>query len=949
MKSAAIVSTIIFLTFNLFAQQPTTNLKTEATKQMKFGRYGEAIDLLNRFISAEPQNAIGYNLRGLCYEQRKRYEMAVYDFRSALKLDSKNINYNSNLQRAIDAWNNLLHNNIVGYKREIAINPAIPINYLEIGKCYKNLGEWQKAEDWYDEYLKREEASADEIIRYSEILAKNNHISKGEPILKRFTEKYPEDHRLWSRYGYFTMWLGKKKIALKAFETALELRPYFKEALDGYDLVRGKGYIYTVNDTTSKFNYGLPVKRKYKEYPIDKYYRVLKSNPGNINTRYLLILELLKNNRHQEAFDQVNNFLQTKTDDKNYYDLKDKILAEKEKYFSEKIAELEIKVQSNLDDGNTLLELAKYLSYQKDYDTALTLLKEYLNRFPSDDNARYQYALISSWNKDLPTAKEQVSILLNRSPDNSDYNLLFAQLSVWMNENLYEAENSLNKVIKTNPDNFQALITLASLYFQKNKLADAQTYLTKSSLLLPDNNDIKKLQYSIDLQKERNEEKQLYNILQLARENVFNKNCDDAIFYYKEYLLNPKADRNVLKELAEAYNCKKDYLSAIEIYDELLLSNPDDYNLLKQRAKVYYWSSDYYNAYNEFNNLTYINPDDAEAKLFLGDSFFALDEYDKAKKVYEDLLTISPTSHILQTRMSWFGGMGSSGFTSGIFPTYMLLSPEGNYFSDNFDFLYSTYGLKFDVGVTNNIGVGVSGFGGVLSSDSVTNNISILKGNIYLKFSPAVTVTTGLGTTLFPENVSRLIAEVSLRAEKRKRYSFLINFQSMDAAQILYSPFLVDERLMANMLLLQGDYLTRNDWKFSGVYGYTNISDDNISNRLQLRLGKVIEKTFSLGYEYYYYNFKDEVPLYWSPRNYDSHSLWIDWIPVDDIETYTAIGGKVGYIPSEEFVLREFYGLVRYRVTETLSLQGRLTFSTTIQNNKGYSSTSFGLSAFWNL
>ncbi len=78
-------------------------------------------------------------------------------------------------------------------------------------------------------------------------------------------------------------------------------------------------------------------KKKYKEYPIDKYYRVLKSNPEDFNTRYLLISELLKNNRHQEAFDQINFFLQTKTDDKNYSDLRDKILAEQEKYFSAKI------------------------------------------------------------------------------------------------------------------------------------------------------------------------------------------------------------------------------------------------------------------------------------------------------------------------------------------------------------------------------------------------------------------------------------------------------------------------------------------------------------------------------------------------------------------------------------------------------------------------------------
>jgi tetratricopeptide (TPR) repeat protein len=115
------------------------------------------------------------------------------------------------------------------------------INYCEIGKSNKPRGNRSLAEQWNYEFLKREEASADEIIRYSEILAKNGHIEKGEKILKIYVEKYPRDHRLWSRYGYFTLWLGKTKIAIEAFQTALEIRPFFLEAQDGLDQALGKG------------------------------------------------------------------------------------------------------------------------------------------------------------------------------------------------------------------------------------------------------------------------------------------------------------------------------------------------------------------------------------------------------------------------------------------------------------------------------------------------------------------------------------------------------------------------------------------------------------------------------------------------------------------------------------------------------------------------------------
>jgi hypothetical protein len=61
------------------------------------------------------------------------------------------------------------------------------------------------------------------------------------------------------------------------------------------------------------------------------------------------------------------------------------------------------------------------------------------------------------------------------------------------------------------------------------------------------------------------------------------------------------------------------------------------------------------------------------------------------------------------------------------------------------------------------------------------------------------------------------------------------------------------------------------------------------------------------------------------------------------------IGGKLGYIPSEEFVLREFYGLSIFRLSSFFSLQARLAFSSTVQSGRGYSSTSFGISAFWTL
>jgi tetratricopeptide (TPR) repeat protein len=949
MKLILNILVIFSLVTVVIAQSNSEYLRIEAQRYMDSGQFGEAIELLNRYISANPQNSIGYNLRGLCYESRAQYELSVYDFRSALKLEPKNTDYQENLKRNTEVWSTQLRNNIIGYNREIALDPDRAVNYLEMGKCYKNLGEWAEAEKWYDKYLEREEASADEILRYSEILAKNNHISKGEPILNKYTEMYPEDHRLWSRYGYISMWLGKKTNSIKAFETALEIRPYFKEALDGYDLVRGKGYVYTVNDTSRRFNYGLPVKTYNGEYPIDRYYRKLNSYPTDVATRKLLITELMEKSRYEEAYEQINILEKTESPSQEFQELKSEVIAERENYNTNQIAELEAKISEDPNDKKTLLELANYYSYKSEFVKAANLMGKYLVYHPDDNEIRFKYAQMHAWNENYEIAKSEIKKLITNKPTNLDYHLFNGQLSAWTNSNLESGKNSLQKVLSNQPNNIPALTALAQINFQENNLEDAEYYTGRIRTLDSTNPDINNLQASIDQQKILNEEAELYKIVGSAREKIAAKKCREAIELYKSYLENVNANESVRKELADAYVCVEDNNNAIKLYSELIKENPGNFDLQKQRAKIYLWSGDSKSALTEFQKLADINPKDEEVKLCLADAYFAEGQYQPAREIYEDMLSDSPGSKVLQTRMKWLGPEGSSGMFASEFPTYMMLTPEAYYFSDNFDFLYSTYGLRYEFGVNDFLALGVGGYGGWLGSDSLTENISMLKGSGFLRFNKFIRASLTFGTTMFRNYSNSFLTEISLIAEDRKKYSFSVNFYSMDAAQLLYSPFLVPVRLRTNMILVQGYYINRSNWKFSGEYAFLDNSDDNNGNRLQLRLGKFFDKSFIAGYEYYYYDVKDVTNLYWSPSNYESHSVWADWYIEENENVNALIGGKVGYIPSDEFILREIYGLFTYRITQHFALQGRASFSTNVQSDQGYSSTSFNLAAFWTL
>ena len=934
-----IISFIIH--YSLHSQTTSETLKQEAKVSIENGKYGEAIELMNRYISANPQAASGFYLRGSCYEIQGQYEKALFDYNLSLKLEPNNEDYKTKLTRTKDEFYKLVYNYIEGYKRGIAINPNNPQNYLEIGKNYKSLGEWEEAEIWYDKYLQKEEPSSDEILRYTEILAMNNNILKGVPILKTYTQNYQQDHRLWSRYGYFTMWTGQKNTSLKAFENALELRPYFKEAIKGYDLVRDKGYVYFISDTAVSYNYGLPAVEKYSQYPIDKYYRKLEENGEDISTRYLLLDELIKNNRFTEANQQLKLLAATESEDQKFIGLKKNVLEKQDIFYTIRINLLESELSSRPCDRNLILELGEYYSYKKHYPDAIEIYDEYLTINPDDNGIRFQKTLLYSQIGNLSAARSELEILMNKDPNNHDYQLLYGQVLVWQNKDLNVAYKNLHGILKHDPENFSALVALAWLNFQLNDLASAEYYTSRGYQLYQLNSDVLQLEESIKLQAKRNNDARLYKLLNQARQYVVIKDCDNAIYYYNKYFEEPLVDEYLRKELAEAYLCSNNFNEAISIYDKLILKYPDDYELVKQRAKIYYWSGDSLVALSEFRNLSSLQPHDDEIKLYLGDSYMKTGDYQNARRVYEELLKLTPSSEMLLTRLTW---LGSAGYT-----TSFSIIPEANYYTDNIDFTYNTQGVRLGLSITNYLSIGINGYFGSLSSSLTRLRLNIIRADSYLKFSNYVSAYLAAGVTNFENGQGSLIIETYIKAMKRNKYNFSLSFYSSDAVQILYSPLLVDHRLTAYYSLLSAEYLV-STLLLRAEFAYTSVSDGNDGTKVILRFGKIFNKVFAIGYENYWYNFRNQTALYWSPDNFETRSIWAYWVLNFGNSFTMNLSGKVGIIPAENnYLLREFRSYFTYNLTESFLLQARLSAGSSIRDNAGYSSISLGFSAYWRL
>jgi tetratricopeptide (TPR) repeat protein len=936
----------------IFSQPQIDALKNEAKKQMLVGRYGEAIDLLNRYVSACPQKADGFNLRGVCYQKRGQYEMAVYDFRLAHKLQANDPEINKNLAETTDAWYKLLYNKIEGHKREIAIYPQKPINYLEIGKSYKNLGDWLIAEDWYDKYLYMEDGSPDEIIRYTEILARNNHIQKGEPILKRYTQKFPTDQRLWSRYGYFELWLQKKRNAIDAFEKALAIKPYFKEAMNGLDLAKGNGYIYTVNDTS--YRYGKTIRgtgTKPQEYAIDKYFRMLKKNPNDTELRFKLIDELIKHSRLEEAHEQLLILLPDEniagTD--RFKNKLDYVTGLQDSTYNANIKTWSVEFEKNNNNRDAAVKLSDSYAHIYDYDNAIDVLEKYLATVKENEDLdlRFMLTKYSAWSYKWDKAYDQMAILLKYAPDNKDYKLFSARLIAWdvLNakpEEIEKAKAILRDILKDDPKNLDAILAMCFLYSGTGNIAEAEKYLDMAKSISPGSKDVEAVENHINTRAEVEKERKILSMRGEAGKLLDAGKFEAAADKYDEIMTkidNP--EKNILLEYAAYNTAAKRYNVAIKTYDKILQMGPD-FDVASLRAANYLAAGDTMKALEELNALKVERPYDFSANVSLGDIYERMKKNDDAINLYESMLDANSKNlvpldssqvYVFQTRLGYLkAGNQYSASNLGS----LTLSPFAAFYSDNQNFDLSIFGGRIETGVIRYVSIGASYARYNITSLVEQRNLTTFMGHVIFSYDYFY-ASAGLGQTKSLSSSQNNVLQIVTRYEKKNDFGLGLSYEKNDARVILYSPFLLSTNISAGLLRATGNYFISPSFALYGYYNYIRVSaDNNNGNDFKIKTDKSVNNIIHIGYEYNYVNYSRISSLYYSPRNFQSHSIWADWNPYKDEKISLNIGGKLGYIPSYDFILRELYAEAVYRPVQIFTISGRISNDGSIRFGSGY-------------
>jgi tetratricopeptide (TPR) repeat protein len=953
----AAVALLALAPIELTAQNDPVSLKREAARNMSAGRFGEAITLLDRYLQQKPGDADGYRLRARCYQSRSRLESAVDDLRKAVGLDPGNGELKAELDRVTASLRTKVESQIDGYKRELARNPNAVDPYLQIGKAYRSINDLRSAEQWYDEYLRRTDASPLEVLHFCEILAGANHLQKGETVLQQYVQKYPQNAELQSRLGYFLLWQGKYGPSQRAFQKAIALSPSLDEARQGLNDVRAKEMASARPEPFTGEGRGGTL----SDAPVERFVRSLQRDPRDEESRFALVQALVNVNRFDEALQQLDTLSLFLADSVRISDTRAALFVTRDRVYREKIRENMEILPGRQDSMAVILRIAHYYGEMGEYREALTYLDRYLNGLPDSTapDVRFLYAQYAAWGKQFDDAMKMLNMLLKISPGNADYQLLYGQITVWAVRDLDQGIRYLNNVIRRSPSNVQAQLTMSSALALQTRFPEAKVFLDRVRTSDPQNRQLPAAQAFWDDAVRAEAGRADFALLETARQLTGTGDCPGAIRKYEEYIgrvQNP--GRIVLLEYADAQSCAKHFARAIQIYNQLL-DREYDFDVALLRAKNTLWSGDSLGALTAFTKLRAERPDDFSVNLFLGETYQALGRTEEAGKMYRALLDKGVSGddrEMVLAQMAYLPRTGFSG-TLASFPTRLAISPLLGHYSDNQDFSLGTLGGQLEVGVARPVTIGFQ-YARLFVRSALSNRIfNSAKGELFIRLSERLMASGSLGGLSTPGKPQRVIGDASIVYDNPGVVRIGGYAEGSDATILLYTPYLMDLRYEARVYRITGMYNAPSNWRVQGYYKVLSVSDGNTGLELQVRLGHKFFDELSVGYEYLYTDWREQpsfVPftnhnrqLYYAPQGLESHFVWAEWQPQGDKTVAATFAAKIGYLPAYSSSVREIVVDVQHHLTPVIGISGILSIGNTYRYDGSYSYVSVGASLYW--
>lgn len=325
-------------------------------------------------------------------------------------------------------------------------------------------------------------------------------------------------------------------------------------------------------------------------------------------------------------------------------------------------ARIELKNVLQIDpkDDEAYYQIGKVFEAKKDYRKAFANFTkaETLNpdNLPNQARLGRFYLLLAN---DVEKTQEKVDFILSKEPNNAEGLLLKAAVAA-KGKKMSEAIDIVNGVVSQDPANIDAVTYLTSLYIQEKKDKEALAVLETAIALKPENESLQRL---------------------LAVVLIKTKDYEGAERIYKEMLAKYPDSMSSYNSLAVFYNTTGDKEKSEAILRQSVENNPDDISrhlLLAKYIKISKGNEATIEFLNEsiknysgvsalqtaLADLYFINKEKQkaieayevaiskfseeaagiEARVSLASIYYNDKEYDKASKIVEEAIAISPNN-----------------------------------------------------------------------------------------------------------------------------------------------------------------------------------------------------------------------------------------------------------------------------------------------------------------
>ncbi len=713
-------------------------------------------------------------------------------------------------------------------------------------------------------------------------------------------------------------------------------------------------------------------------FQIDRLTYRLRYNPSDQRTRYRLVDELVYAERYTEAYETLIDPRYADPTDEGYRGRLVAITETRLHNAQQRIIELEESLAERPDDKQALRDIIGQYKFVGRVDDAVRTYVALIGLEPENLDLRAEYVEALRTNGYQAEAVEQSGYLVEADPANTAFQRLFV-LSMLANRELDARGESYLALLLSDPDSQDSELMLDAADYRLYRLAvEEADMLTTRAEEIDDPRfgiRIETLKHLIARARLRLNEADQVAILNEARRFVAAKRYAPAIDAYERYFnVRGRRTRAELIEFAQVHAAAEDFAGSISIL-EALQAQQYEYGVEREIARTKIARKDFSGALANLERLQADNPRDYEVRFMQADALRGLGLYAQAEAIYIEAQQLAVDSRMIDERKIVIGAdvraaIAESGEWLGydwvgiVVPTTEAVRARGG------GTRYDRWAQGMQTQVTLPIGMILTA--GVKShfisgTRRLVPNSEIVHGRINQIFTGGYIDLTPPLASQKETCSNRIIGEIGLYdyegtrttayggirycRQELGKYQASIGVRTGEGAIDLWSPGggqfnlqLTQFNLRGSSVTLMPDSVLRVNGTISlnvvrDNFGNTATANDtNFGTNIHLEAGyRIVDNTY-LGLNYYQIDYRSTVDIYFSPRNYESYDLFLEYEKDVPHQWYLRVRGAMGIIARSS-------GFISRRIEADLVKKLSHHFSLTVSTSMGQSTRTLGSGA----